>query len=396
MKFYADYYLLIGLWMFAGMAIRMAQDLGLHRTPETNPDSNLSFHDHARLSPDGQFILNDEQSAVHQQKARLVMFWSVFIMDVCVSLVTGRPPTIRQNEIEVPVPTYNDMKLAQLDFQEQVSIHNMIFPETVRFMMQFSEAVVVLNQRLPAMKTGSDPENLSRIRQEILKSYATLPSQLTFSVDNYRESSTSAHSGLFLMLHLFFYTFVTLLSNTHSRDARQGLHHAQRGQVAMSQISPNFSNLTERDVDSEHQSSMGMMASQKIVQILTIAELVDQNGYLATPFTNHSLFVAASTLLQDAFSPDPPPSNSQPTSSFFSLMAGSDYDFLLKKLHDQGCYFGGVNSVAAVLEKKVNAMNNKTNGRTITVDDGDMDGDETSRIVGLGDTGIVNRYTIPR
>ncbi|KAK1843561.1 pathway-specific nitrogen regulator [Colletotrichum chrysophilum] len=63
-----------GLWMFAGMAIRMAQDLGFHRTTETDTDPNLIFHDHARPSPDGTYALTNEQSALHQQKARLVMF----------------------------------------------------------------------------------------------------------------------------------------------------------------------------------------------------------------------------------------------------------------------------------------------------------------------------------
>lgn len=389
--------------MFAGMAIRMAQDLGFHRTPETDVDPNISFHDHARPSPDGRYILTDEQSTIHQQKARLVMFWSVFIMDVCVSLVTGRPPTIRRSEIEVPIPTFNDMKLAQLDFHETVSMQNMIFPETVRFMVQFSESVEALNQKTPgrsparqAMRTGSDREGvLSRIRQGILQSYNSLPSELVFNIENYKASSSTTQAGLFLMLHLFFYTFTTLLSNAHSRDARQGLHHAQSRRPSASNIFQGVRQRSTRDIDNEHEPSIAMTACQKVIQILTIAELVDKTGYLATPFINHCLFVAASTLLQDTTPPDL--DRQEQPDSFFALATKTDYEFLYQKLHDQGRYFGAINSTAAVLEQKQRSLTNGgVNRPTMDAVDDDEDDEGAGRIVGLGDPGIVNRYTIPR
>ncbi|CAK7235652.1 hypothetical protein SBRCBS47491_009367 [Sporothrix bragantina] len=149
-----------GLWMFTGMAIRMAQDLGFHRLPDTAADLSSDvfdvFHDQARPTLDGRVVLTDEQSAVHQQKARLVMFWSVLFLDVCVSLGTGRLPSIRPSEVEVAVPTYADMKLAQLDFSEPVTLGNMIFPTTARFMLLFSEAVEALNERGWAGSGSSD------------------------------------------------------------------------------------------------------------------------------------------------------------------------------------------------------------------------------------------------
>ncbi|CAM1501031.1 Fc.00g101930.m01.CDS01 [Cosmosporella sp. VM-42] len=388
-----------GLWMYAGMAIRMAQDLGFHRTPETDIDPNINFHDHARPSPDGKHILTDEQSTIHQQKARLVMFWSVFIMDVCVSLVTGRPPTIRRSEIEVPIPTFNDMKLAQLDFQEEVSMRNMIFPETVRFMIQFSEAVEALNQRVPNRSPersgASDRENnLSRIRNTMLQSYNLLPPELVFNINTYRASSLGNQSGVFLTLHLFFYTFMTLLSNTHSRNARQGLHQAQSRRPSANNIFQDLRQTSHRDIDEEHQPQIAMMACQKVVQILTIAELVDSTGYLATPFTNHCFFVAGSTILQDA-ELLPRRDRQQTRGSFFALIAGTDYEFLYKKLQDQGKYFGAITSVASVLEQRQKALANGGEGRNqATVEVEEESGME--RVVGLGDTGIVNRYTIPR
>lgn len=385
--------------MFAGMAIRMAQDLGLHRTPDTDVDPNISFHDHARPSPDGGYILTDEQSIVHQKKARLVMFWSVFIMDVCVSLVTGRPPTIRRDEIGVPIPTAQDMKLAQLDFKNTVSMQNVIFPDTVRFMLRFSAVLETLNQRVPSrspersVEPGSGDGHLSQLRNEMVEAYSLLPLELAFSTDNFRESAVSRQSGLFLMLHLFFYTFMTLLSSTYSRDARNGLRQAQSRRPSASDIysymrPPQLS----RENEHEHQPRIAATACQKMVQIVTVADLVDRVGFLATPFVNHCLFVAASTILQGTEALNV--GTQQPHGSFSSVVADTDYEFLHCRLQDQGRYFGAVNSVVSVLEQRQRACVDGENNE-VQMSDEEAEGG-MQRVVGLGDTGIVNRYTIPR
>lgn len=386
--------------MFAGIAIRMAQDLGFHRSPETDVEQNIRFHDRARPSPDGDYFLTDEESTTHQQKARLVMFWSVFITDICVSLVTGRQPTIRRSEIEVSVPTVHDMKLAQLDFEESVTMQNMIFPETVRFMLQFSETVETLNQRQPSRSTEYmsastclDREgHVANLASTLLKNYNCLSRCLVFNTENYRVSKMSSQSGLFLMLHLFFYTFMTLLSTTDSPHVRHGLPHTH---IQKPSIPDNFQDLRGpilEGLDDRNQPTLAVMACQKIVQVMTIAELVDKTGYLATPFTNHCFFVAASTILQHvkilATTRD------QIRASFLTSVANADYEFLYEKLQDQSKYFGGVNSVVAALD---------CSRKTLTSDtDGDLgsSGEEpeniVDRVVGLEDQGIVKRYTIPR
>lgn len=215
--------------MFAGMAIRMAQDLGLHHLPDTDLDPSACFHDAARPSLDGDYLLTDNQSAVHQQKARPVMFWSVFIMDVCVLLGTGRPPTIRRSEIEVSVSTTTEMKLVQLDFSESVSIGNMIYPEVVRFMLYFYEPVKVFNQGTAQPNSllnlaEKDRETiLSQIKDNMLQNHDSLPPSLVFNIENHKEAPRTAQSGLFLTLHLFFFTLMALLSDIRPRNTRRGL-----------------------------------------------------------------------------------------------------------------------------------------------------------------------------
>lgn len=381
-----------GLWMFAGMAIRMVQDLGFHRTPETDSDLNFTVHDHARPARDGTYLFTHEQSTLHQQKARLVMFWSVFLLDVYVSLVTGRPPTFRRNEIEVAVPSYSDMKLAQLDFEKDVSMANMIFPVTVGFMILFSEATELLNQ--PILNGNADDAAakdreaaLVRTTDAMILQYNMLPCELVFNVENLRASSSSAQSGLFLTLHLFFYAIMALASNTSSRE-KQSLHSAQNPYPSPShhwQVS-----------DGELQSGITMMACQKIVQISSITREVDRMSYLTSPFTHHCFFVAASAILRSTSAvKNARETNARPLSSgFFGLTADADFQHLCHILREQAEYFAGVKFVLGFLERKRLAiMNGELDGHRIGIDEtGD---DDLRRVVTIDDTGIVNRYSIP-
>lgn len=366
-----------GLWMFAGMAIRMVQDLGFHRTPETDSDPKFTAHDHARPARDGNYLFTHEQSTLHQQKARLVMFWSVFLLDVYVSLVTGRPLAFRRNEIEAPIPSYSDMKLAQLDCEKDVSMANMIFPVTVELMILFSEATELLNgnQNDAAAKEAA----LIRTTDSMILQYNMLPCELVFNAENLRASSLSAQSAIFLTLHLFFYAIMALASNTSLRE-KHNLHSAQNPPGYSRQVS-----------DGEIQSSITMMACQRVVQISSIAREVDRMSYLTSPFTHHCFFVAASTILRDTNTMK----SSRPLSSgFFSLTADADFQLLCHVLREQAEYFTGVEFVIGFLERKRLAfMHGESDGHRIGFDEtGD---DDLRRVVAIDDTGIVNRYSIP-
>ncbi|KAH6892640.1 fungal-specific transcription factor domain-containing protein [Thelonectria olida] len=363
-----------GLWMLSGMAIRMAQDLGFHRSPKTDSDLGVVFYDHTPLGPDGKDIMTNEQSALHQQKARLIMFWSVFIMDVCVSLLTGRPPSLRRSEIEVPPPTARDMKVAQLDFEETVSMQNLIFPQMVQFMIQFSGAVEYLNQNRPSHSGSSQvpKDGLVSATQDLMKQYQSLEPQLAFSIDSYRTASTNGHSGLFLMLHLYFYTFVILSCNPDSRDTRQN-------------NSEESEQVTNHDQETSRTSTM---ACQKIMQMLNTAELIDPNGYLSSPFTSHCFFITASAILES-----PKSSRACEPGGFLALVGGSDFDYLCQKLHDQARYFRGTTATISALEKRGRDLRKRTSNQAAIEEESDGDADP---VLEPGDAGIVNRYTIHR
>ncbi|KAJ0270611.1 hypothetical protein COL940_011570 [Colletotrichum noveboracense] len=358
-----------GLWMLSGMAIRMAQDMGLHRCPEkeANP-SSVAFWDRSPLSPDGKGLLSDEMSKLHQAKSKLILFWTVFFLDVFVSLLTGRPPTLKRSEVEVPIPTTDDMKAAQLDFQEHVSMKNKIFPEIARFMLLYSEAVKLLNQTR-SEENAEDPTSsndssqrskLEKVRDQIMNLYHSLPPDLAFSIDNYKAASLCRQAGQFLMLHVYFYTFTILLSRKHSPE---GTSNSPQPQAVL-------------------------VACQKIVQMLNTAELIDKTGYLSVPFINQGLFVAASTILEEQ------QSNQNRPQDLFSLVSGTDVDYLCKKLQEMSHYFRGTGVTLAALERKRREVAAKTTRGNNSSEDEESD-EEKNEVVQLSDGGIVNRYSIP-
>ncbi|KAJ0333760.1 hypothetical protein COL922a_010560 [Colletotrichum nupharicola] len=293
-------------------------------------------------------------SKLHQAKSKLILFWTVFFLDVFVSLLTGRPPTLKRSEVEVPIPTTDDMKAAQLDFQEHVSMKNKIFPEIARFMLLYSEAVELLNQTRSeeqadvstSSNESSQRSKLEKVRDQIMNLYHSLPPDLAFSIDNYKAASLCRQAGQFLMLHVYFYTFTILLSRKHSPE---GTGNSPQPQAVL-------------------------VACQKIVQMLNTAELIDKTGYLSVPFINQGLFVAASTILEEQ------QSNQNRPQDLFSL--------------EMSHYFRGTGVTLAALERKRREVAAKTTRGNHSSEDEDSD-EEKNEVVQLSDGGIVNRYSIP-
>ncbi|KAJ3519657.1 hypothetical protein NM208_g14037 [Fusarium decemcellulare] len=334
------------------MAIRMAQDLGLHRSDTTDLDPQAAFYDHAPPSPQGISVPTDEQSTIHQQKSRLVMFWSVFTLDVYVSLLMGRPPTIRRAEIKVPLPNSDDMKPVHLDFDGSHRMCHFIFPAMTRAMYIFSEAVELFNLNKGAECTCPLDE-IDKLEKKVAQCHKHLDASLLFSADTYRKSSSDGHAGLFLMLHLYLYTFVALLSTRRYRSL----------------VAPERSNRSAQ------------VACQKILQTLAIAESIDVKGYTTTPFLAYSIFVAASTLLDDMVL------DIEGAGDFITTVELADIDFLGQKLRQMSRFFHGVNATADAIHLK-----RRFNGSNST-----GDGEDTERhcVLDLQDGGIINRYTIP-
>ncbi|KAJ2702754.1 hypothetical protein H4218_000684 [Coemansia sp. IMI 209128] len=73
-------------WLYSGMAIRKAYDLGLHR------DVGVTNHQ-------GHSVLSQTEVQVRQRA-----WWGCYILDIMVSATLGRPTTIRDFTFDVPFP----------------------------------------------------------------------------------------------------------------------------------------------------------------------------------------------------------------------------------------------------------------------------------------------------
>ncbi|KAJ2001757.1 hypothetical protein GGI04_003614, partial [Coemansia thaxteri] len=73
-------------WLYSGMAIRKAYDLGLHRDVGATKHNGLS-------------VLSRTETEVRQRA-----WWGCYIMDIMVSATLGRPTTIRDFTFDVPFP----------------------------------------------------------------------------------------------------------------------------------------------------------------------------------------------------------------------------------------------------------------------------------------------------
>ena len=117
-----------GLWIYLGLSIRMAQDLGLQKLEGLQYEG---FHGPtprtAKMGPAGRLeeqrreekyramhaknIVDPSQCARQRrvEKERINTFWAVFFLDRVVSSGTGRPVTLRDKDIEISFPPQEEL-----------------------------------------------------------------------------------------------------------------------------------------------------------------------------------------------------------------------------------------------------------------------------------------------
>ena len=119
-----------GLWMYLGISIRMAQDLGMQKlqgmqydygqkglTPNaviTAHAGKLAEHQYDELqvppTPEARPRTMNEQRA--REREMVDSFWSIFFLDRVISSGTGRPVTLRDEDIELCFPLQAESQLA--------------------------------------------------------------------------------------------------------------------------------------------------------------------------------------------------------------------------------------------------------------------------------------------
>ncbi|KIY44030.1 hypothetical protein FISHEDRAFT_77944 [Fistulina hepatica ATCC 64428] len=332
-----------GLWMYVGMACRMAQDLGLN------------------LEPPPESAIGDEERRYNR-----LVFWSLLILDYSIAVGTGRPTTLRTDEISVVLPEPSDISLMPLPgirLGETVAA----FPYAARQMYLYGPVLNMLN----GMKQRDDYASaFTQAKREFIMAYQNLPTCLVWNIDNFRTQNCLCQGPIFLQLHLMFFTIMTFAHWPNIRD----ITTAQRHRPSRPPIEP-LSNGNASDTLSS--------AAKTIGEIYVLADAVDPLALMAAPFVNQALFVASCTFLRDvetySASPDSPSSsvgafddpaeNSQATRNarsggdkadgprtFLSSVAANNLSVLRQGLRNQTKYWSGVSWIEAALTQRINGV----------------------------------------
>ncbi|KAK2813707.1 hypothetical protein FQN50_000105 [Emmonsiellopsis sp. PD_5] len=296
-----------GLWMYLGISIRMAQDLGMQKlegmkfkygriglTPKRVISGQGSKYDEARLerAMDPPSVLDEDGGGTTsvdraRERERVDSFWSIFFLDRVISSGTGRPVTLRDDDIETCFP-----------LQSESALPNGWpgpFPPLMRIIHLYGRITDLLNAIKEVNHVTPDTlKRLAGMESDLTGIYQRLSLKLHFNAANFQDYVKAGEGTNFILLHFWFHTLIVLLH-------QPTLLHSFGGRIQ--QLFPNSRELS-------------MSSAKTIADILAFAELIDAKSYIGNPFTSQPIYIAACAfLMESAFYSLPSSRNQSPPSS---------------------------------------------------------------------------------
>lgn len=280
-----------GLWMYLGISIRLAQDLGMQKldglcyegrdgpTPkmvksddlETPSRSHSSGTDQSRLghrSPPANDKDAEEQRAVERE--RIDTFWAVFFLDRVVSSGTGRRSTLRDKDIELSFPS--------LETDDPKTGWPSPFPALIRIVHLYGRVADLLNGIKESGDITEDtPRRLADMEARVTNFYQGLSLKLHFQAMNFHHYVKAGEGTNFVLLHFWFHTLIVLLHQPTLFKTFEG---------KMLQLFPNSQQLS-------------MSSAKTIADILSYSQLIDTKASLGNPFTTQPIYIAACAFLKE-------------------------------------------------------------------------------------------------
>lgn len=370
--------------MFTGMALRMAQELGLQRHRGDVSDRRAG---HTAGSENETAILDSSAAVemnVFQESSEVILLWSVFAHDSALCNGTGRVPSLKRHEINVRMPTKIDAAIVRAgpgNRLEPASVE--VIPYMFSIMLLVSQSIEFLNTAASQISGHSHVEEEDRatrienLRTTMLRTYRALPREVSFGANNYRAAVNTGQAGSYLFLHLQFHLQIAFLAQESLSDLAD-LQPPDR---------PQRTKTTKKPAFDLYKSSI-----KAITDMLTIAKLIDDRPTLSLVYLNQAFFHAAcaysrdmieevrdsgSSAEKEELSPSafPIPSQTSPsmvfpqdskqvlqpkasaearnsTFSFLALTARANYQFLRQAIKDQARFYAGSGWVDAVLDQR--------------------------------------------
>ncbi|KAK6430244.1 hypothetical protein LTR95_013603 [Oleoguttula sp. CCFEE 5521] len=286
-----------GLWMYLGISIRIAQDLGLQKleglkykgrdgpTPkqvkrEARDGPAVALQSHApslaparRTVEAGQddVVVNAEiEEAKAAEQERFDTFWAIFLLDRVVSSGVGRRSTLRDKDIELSFPP--------LDEQLPHSGWPAPFPALIRIVHLYGGVADLLNGiKEPTDVTPDTSKRLAVMERQVTSFYQGLSPKLHFDAVNFQYYVKAGEGTNFVLLHFWFHTLIVLLHQPTILKTFEG---------RMLHLFPNSQQLS-------------MSSAKTIADILSYSQLMDAKASLGNPFTTQCIYVAACAFLKE-------------------------------------------------------------------------------------------------
>ncbi|RAO66348.1 uncharacterized protein BHQ10_002360 [Talaromyces amestolkiae] len=280
-----------GLWMYLGIAIRMAQDLGMqklqglkHRYGRTglrpkaiitgqagklNVEQSEGPQIPAKRREGGEGRGEDSQRAMEREQVDT--FWSVFFLDRVISSGTGRPVTLRDEDIELYFPLQSESILP--------NGWPAPFPPLIRIIHLYGRVTDLIN----AIQEDNhiDAETLKRLagmENDLTSIYQRLSPKLHFNTMNFQTYVKAQEGTNFILLHFWFHTLIVLLHQPTLLNSFGG---------RIQQLYPNSRELS-------------MSSAKTIADILSFSELIDAKSFIGNPFTSQPMYIAACAFLMES------------------------------------------------------------------------------------------------
>lgn len=267
------------LWMYLGLAIRMALDMGLHRTEgvqylgDKDPWYTRSWNSAGANEEDsGSPGVEDkkldpkEQQEIVQERTETA--WAVYILDRVISTGTGRTVTVRDDEFELPIPEPRIDQTTGLPAPYPIFIH---------IIQLYGRVSDVLNKiRRVEDLTADKLASLSKIECELTGLHQKQDPRLHFNPLHFQNYVKKGQGTLFILLHVWFHACIIIIHQPLLTPFGSRRH----------QLTP-----TSRE--------LAMSSAKTIADILAFAEVIDPMAYIGSPFTSQPMYIAACAFLTE-------------------------------------------------------------------------------------------------
>ncbi|KAL6855508.1 hypothetical protein ACO1O0_006657 [Amphichorda felina] len=349
------------LWMYLGLAIRMAVDLGLQKCigiqyqGENDPwnTQQRSRTTAESASPEDTKPLPDTPSHAEQkelEQERLDTFWAVFFLDRVISSGTGRPVTLRDEDFELAFPKPALHPDAQWPSPFPVLI------EIVHLSGRVSD--VLNNIHDISDLTQEKWQKLMAMENQLTKVYKNWDSRMQFNVVNFKAYLSIGQGTNFILLHFWFHALFIILHQP-------------------TLLSPFGELRTELQLLPDSRE-LSMSSAKTICDILAFADLIDPKSFIGNPFTSQPMYIAACAFLmeQSATASQAPSRESSPPAtkpgasgrsakessgkksrhSLLASAANQNYQRCYSSLENLHTYWGGVKYILTALDQKAKGI----------------------------------------